>query len=275
MENKGKKYVIRESELNEIIKEMILMEVYNPADYRDIYTRDYNPNKHVNAGDILQKGWDLITKAPSALVKDKWKEAAANNVDPNKPGSGFWQWILGGLDATKEGTAGPDYIPDWWNPGWSGGQGKGQNKDAHEVFNVQAAVNYLRRYAAPSYGALTNRQKKRCAEYVRTALNAGGLKAPWGMYGGNAYNYMQILPNNGWYYLNDISQVGQPGDVCVIDAHKGHPYGHISMCLGGGVWASNFIQKDMCGLRTPPPPAVVKIFRYANRLGMDNPPNRR
>ena len=41
MKREGKKYTIKESELKEIIQEMLLMEVYNPNDYKDMYTSDY------------------------------------------------------------------------------------------------------------------------------------------------------------------------------------------------------------------------------------------
>ena len=260
-----KKYTIKKSELKEIIKEMILMEAFNPDDYK-MHTTRYDPSQKMTGGDVVSKLVKGAKALPSAIISafpgsEKLKDKAAQN--PN----GLLQWLLGAAGATKDGTAGPDYVPNWWDPGRSGVRGTGQNGDAHQVFNVQNAVNYIASRAMPYW----NKSLKHCARRVREALNVGGLKAPWGAIADDAYKYIPILLNNGWYEIPN-SQAGQPGDIVVVDRHPGHESGHIAMCTGNGRWASEYWHKTLHGLNDEPPAGLVHTFRYRNRAGMDTPP---
>ena len=258
MKKESKKYLIKESELKEIIQEMLLMELYNPDDYKDMYTPGYKGNAPMPK-DYLGGALNLLKGIPDMVIPDSWKERAAEGD------RGILQYILGLLGAQKAGTARADFVP---NLGQMFG-GKGQNADAHEQLNVNAAVNWLRGHAYSHYikGKCGN-----CARYVRRALNIGGLKVPYGMEHGSAKNYYNILKANGWEEISE-SQAGELGDVVVIMPYRDekgnilHPNGHIAMCIGKGVWASDFIQKSMHGLNgTPPPPSAVHVFRYKNRV---------
>ena len=102
------------------------------------------------------------------------------------------------------------------------------------------------------------------------ALNRGGLGVPYGMKADSAKYYINILPANGWEEI-PTNQAGEPCDVvvigpCVDDGGNPHPEGHMAMCLGNGVWASDFIQSTMYGLNGTPPPSAVHVFRYKNRV---------
>lgn len=255
MKEKGRKYLIKESELKEIIQEMILMELYDPADY-NMHTKYYT-GSIPNVGDALRGVGNMIKNAPAAIIPDEWKERVAQGD------SDFLQWLLGSLNAQAPGTAGPDFLRNFF------GQpiGQGQNADASQPLNVNTAVNWLKRYAYPKYDKDKCRQ---CAKYVRMALNRGGLGVPHGMKADSAKYYVNILPANGWEEI-PINQAGELCDVVVIDpcidsAKERHPNGHIAMCIGNGVWASDFIQKTMHGLKGTPPPSAIHVYRYKNRV---------
>jgi hypothetical protein len=262
---KNKKYLIKESELKEIIQEMILMELYDPKDYAGMYTKNYT-GKIPNAGDALSGAWNMIKGIPNAIIPDEYKNQVANN------GPGFWndlqRRMLDMLGASAAGTAGPDWLPKLNQIG--GKPGTGPNKNAEQQLNVNKAVDWLRNHAYPRY---IKEKCGHCATYVRTALNAGGLDAPHGMDGLYAKNYIRILPENGWVEISP-NQAGELCDVCVIDSciggnGKKHPAGHISMCIGNGVWASDFIQNSMVGISGGIKPGqgnVVHVFRYRNRV---------
>lgn len=252
MKRQPKKYIIRESELKEIVQEMLLMELFNPNDYNhlDIPGRGHNqtPTKPV---DYLRIPLNILRGS----IPDSWKEKAAED-------NGFLQYLLGLIGAQKAGTARPDYIP---NPiqAW----GKGQNANAQQKLNVNAAVNWLRNHAYPHYD---KKKCGHCAKYVRMALNAGGLQVPHGMPAPSAKYYLNIFPSNGWQEI-PVNQAGELCDVVVIapckDSKGGdHPDGHIAMCIGNGVWASDYIQKTMHGLAGAPPPSAIHVYRYKNRV---------
>ena len=252
MKKEGKKYLIKESELKEIIQEMLLMELYDPDDYKDMYTPGYNHNQPLKKPvDSIKGAINLVKGIPGMVIPDSWKEKAAAD-------QGFAQYILGLLGAQMAGTARPDFIPNWGQHG-----GEGSNADASQQLNVNAAVNWLRNNANPkSIGY--------CARYVRRALNAGGLQVPHGMKAYSAKYYLNVLPANGWEEI-PVNQAGELCDVVVIgpckdSSGKNHPQGHIAMCIGNGVWASDFIQKTMHGLRGAPPPSAVHVFRYKNKV---------
>lgn len=252
MKKEGKKYLIKESELKEIIQEMLIMELYNPDDYKGMYTPNYNGKAPLMPKEYINGALNIIKSIPGLVIPDSWKEKAAE-------GNGdIAQYILGLLGAQKAGTARPDFFPNWGQH-----HGEGSNADAHEELNVNAAANWLRSVAH-------RRPISRCAEYVRRALNRGGLGAPYGMKADSAKYYINILPANGWQEI-PVNQAGELCDVvvispCIDDKGIQHPDGHIAMCIGNGVWASDFIQSTMHGLQGTPPPSAVHVFRYKNRV---------
>ena len=257
---KKKKYVLKESELREIIQEMVLMELYNPDDYKGMYTQNY-PGKVPNVGDAANGLWKLISGIPNAIIPDSVKNAVANG------NSDALQWILDVLGAQKEGTAGPDFVKNWWNSKWLGGTGAGvdygENADAHQQLNVNAACQYIKQIAGPKPG-------RWCARHVRMALNRGGLGLPHGKLAPRAKDYLTILPGNGWDEI-PANQAGEPCDVLVVgpcvDSRGGkHPSGHMAMCIGGGVWVSDYVQRTWHGLVGEPPVGTYHFYRYRNRV---------
>lgn len=247
MRKEGKKYVLRESELREIIQETLLMEMFDRDAHRDMYVdKSMADTPPATVSDYVGSLWNGIKGVPGAVIPDEWKERVANGDND------FLKWLMYSFGANAAGTNGPDRIPNWGQWG-----GNSQNADAHEALNVANACRYIRANAA-------SRPTKWCAKHVRMALNYGGLGLPHGMYAPSARYYLNILPRNGWDEI-DASQAGEPCDVIVIDAHKGHPMGHIAMCVGNGVWVSDFVQNTVHGLTTPPPASVVHFFRYRNR----------
>lgn len=257
MKKEGKKYLIKESELKEIVQEMLLMELYNPDDYKNMYQKGTSDAPLPNIGDALGGAWNIIKGIPNALIPDKWKEQIANGN--GHLGNDFLQWLMGSLDAAAAGTAGADWVP---NIGQK--HGEGQNKDAHEQLNVAAACNWL----------ATNAKAKtihRCARYVRIALNRGGLSLPYGMPATSAKYYYNILRANGWEFIS-AQEAGQPCDVVVVDQTMSldgkHNYkdGHIAMCIGNGRWASDFLQNSVTGLAHQVPPEKIHFFRYKNKV---------
>ena len=63
---KNKKYLIKESELKEIIREMVLMELYNPDDYAHMHTQNYK-GPAPNLGDAGRGVWNMIKDIPGAV----------------------------------------------------------------------------------------------------------------------------------------------------------------------------------------------------------------
>lgn len=254
MASEKKKYIIKESELKEIIREMVLMEVYNPDDYKGSLYPPGTENKQLpTVGDAINGLGNITQNAFRKIIPQSWKEKAANK-------GGFGQWLLGSLGATAAGTAGADYLPNI--PQII--DGKSQNADAHEQLNIAAACQFLTSHAHPkSTGS--------CARYVRRALNHGGLSLPHGMYAPSAKYYYNILLKNGWEIISP-QVAGEPGDVVVVDdtwsLNRRHRYkdGHIAMCYGSGKWASDFFQRTPIGLLYPVPPERVHYFRYKNRV---------
>lgn len=219
MRKENKKYLIRESELKEILQEIALLEV------SDMHTRKYMARKSGSGNAALKTDGNVLGDFGNML-------------------NGLYSSLFG----QGNGTMGYGNQP----------VDHGKNADAHQPLNVAAAVNWLNSNA---------HQKSTgwCARYVRSALNAGGLGVPHGMPARAAYQYVRILPSNGWQEI-PIEQAGQPCDVVVMDPHPGHKYGHIAMCLGNGRWASDFFQRTMHGLKVPPPRNVVHVYRYRNRV---------
>ena len=134
-----------------------------------------------------------------------------------------------------------------------------------EVFNVGNAVDYLVSHA-------NENSKHRCAEYVRSAMQAGGLNVDDRP--GYAGAYAEYLPKKGWKKI-PLDSVPEPGDTVVVkpfvDKYGGaHSYGHIAMYAGqkgtkGGKksgWISDFFQGTREGYSSRPPEHLVSMWRY-------------
>lgn len=257
-----KKYIIKESELKEIVKEMILMELYDPNDYKDMYTQNYK-GRVPNLGDVLNGGWNMIKGIPGAITPESWKEKVQSGDND------FLRWLFGAMGMSQAGSTGQDYLPDLRSLKAFGGNGwgNGNNYDAHEVFDPNLAVRGILGRATPRY---IKGQNGNCGRAVRQALNDGGLTCPWGMNGRYAKNYVNILPNNGWQEIA-VNMAGQPGDVVVMTEFQGHPYGHIAMCVGGGRWVSDFVQNSMLGINGNVPQGCIHTYRYTNIKGQQRP----
>jgi hypothetical protein len=287
---KKKKYLIKESELKEIIKEMILMEVYNPNDYKNLYSTHYR-GKTANLKDIGTQGLNMVKNIGNFPLDDiasnLWtgikngyegnqelynaiKNAFGDSLSPEarehlangdygEIGRQFW-----GRIAPPEGAAAPENRP----------LGKPTNADAHEQLSVSRAVSFIWQNSTNSYSKFLN---GRCAARVREALNYGGLSLPSGMRRPGqvsllAKDYLTILPANGWDEINP-EEAGHAGDVVVMNAcyatlpnggRNAHPSGHIAMCCGGGRWVSDFKQNSVLGINGTVPENCVHYYRYRN-----------
>lgn len=95
------------------------------------------------------------------------------------------------------------------------------------------AVAHLDAHAQPhSHG--------RCAQYVRKAVEAGGVRLA---HHTSAKDYGPSLTAVGFQALAGAPSVGfQTGDVAVIQPVAGHPHGHIAM-YDGTHWVSDFTQQ--------------------------------
>lgn len=99
----------------------------------------------------------------------------------------------------------------------------------------------------------------RCAEYVRKAVEAGGVHL---VRHTSAKDYGSSLEAVGFEAVDGTSY--QAGDVAIIQPIPGHPHGHMTM-YDGKLWISDF--KQLHGLypgasyRTQKP--AFKVYRYA------------
>ncbi|MFL6630163.1 MAG: CHAP domain-containing protein [Burkholderiaceae bacterium] len=99
----------------------------------------------------------------------------------------------------------------------------------------------------------------RCAEFVRKAVEAGGVHLRRHT---SAKDYGSSLEAVGFETVDGTSYLA--GDVAIIQPIPGHPHGHMTM-FDGKSWISDF--KQLHGLypgasyRTIKPP--FKVYRYA------------
>ena len=134
-----------------------------------------------------------------------------------------------------------------------------------KTFNVGDAVNYLISHAHTD-------SKHRCAEYVRSAMQAGGLNLSDRP--GYAGAYADYLPKKGWKKI-PLNSVPQPGDTVVVRPFvdkngTAHPHGHIAMYAGEkgkragkkSGWISDFFQGTREGYSVRPPESLVSLWRY-------------
>lgn len=104
------------------------------------------------------------------------------------------------------------------------------------AWNKHAAALHARQNAGTS-------SQKRCGEYTRKAIRAGGVdigNAP------TAKDYGSNLERAGFRVLGQ-GETLQEGDVVVIQPYAGgNPAGHMAI-YDGTAWYSDFRQRDMWG----------------------------
>jgi hypothetical protein len=117
-------------------------------------------------------------------------------------------------------------------------------------YDAASAVNYAESHAAP-------RSLGRCAEYVRKAVEWGGILLQRTH---DAKDYGRSLEAAGF---REAFGAPQKGDVIVIQPAPGHPHGHMAIYTGSQ-WISDF--RQLHGFY--PGPAYrsaqpsYKIYRY-------------
>lgn len=126
-------------------------------------------------------------------------------------------------------------------------------------FNIDNAVATLNKRALD--GSIS-----RCAAYVKTAIQAGGL--PY-IDAASAYMLDGKLQNYGFEEVasNGTAYTPQAGDVAVFDAVGKHVHGHTAM-WNGKQWVSDFRQKNMAVWRDQTDPKF-KIFRHKGNQKKD------
>ena len=77
MEKKKKKYSIRKSELNEIILEALIMEAYNPNDFKANFGNGQLP-KGLTINSYLSKIGPGVKSIAGHMIPDNWKERVEN-----------------------------------------------------------------------------------------------------------------------------------------------------------------------------------------------------
>ena len=94
-----------------------------------------------------------------------------------------------------------------------------------------------------------------CGEYISSAIQAGGLPIV-------SANGKDLGPNLIRVGFVEVTGALQKGDVAIIQAIDGHPYGHACM-YDGKTWYSDFKQNSMYpgpGYRKVKP--SYKIYRH-------------
>lgn len=126
----------------------------------------------------------------------------------------------------------------------------------YEGFNVSKALEWAKNNVGP-------KSVGRCARYVRSMLEAGGMNTEGRPV--SAYQYAGYLPKKGFKHIASLSTKSEqaawsnsnalPGDIAVM-AHGQH--GHICM-FTGKQWVSDFVQNNMWPYSGD---GLVNIFRY-------------
>ena len=100
-------------------------------------------------------------------------------------------------------------------------------------------TKHLHDNALPKYG------KRKCGEYVRKALQAGGAKIPQ-PYPPRGRDFGPTLEMLGFHEITVKDPAHfhfMKGDVMVMEPHKGSTAGHVAG-YDGKHWISDFIQND-------------------------------
>lgn len=119
------------------------------------------------------------------------------------------------------------------------------------MWDKEAAILHLNEHARP-------RSIGRCAEYVRKAIEAGGLRL---IRRSSAKDYPHSLIVAGFVAVD--TRHYQSGDVIVIEPIAGHPHGHIAM-FNGTHWVSDFKQSHghYPGARYRTLAPTCTVYRY-------------
>lgn len=119
------------------------------------------------------------------------------------------------------------------------------------MWDKDAAVEYLNANARPH-------SVSRCAEFVRLAIEAGGLRL---LRANSAKDYGRSLEIAGFAIIGPT--LPTPGDVVIIQPCPGQRHGHMAM-YNGSNWVSDF--KQMHGLYPGPAYRRLKpdfsIYQY-------------
>lgn len=129
------------------------------------------------------------------------------------------------------------------------------------MWDRKKAVRYLIQNAQPS-------SRGRCAEYVRMAIEAGGLRPARR---GSAKDVGESLLALGFETSARIgSSLPQVADIAIVQPIVGHPHGHICM-FDGCRWISDFVQNYGVhpgpAYRAQRPPFA--IYRYPFAFGSE------
>lgn len=138
------------------------------------------------------------------------------------------------------------------NAGGTTSGNSGNNSPTNSSYSINKATTYLTTHAE------TNSIGK-CAKYVRLAIEAGGLSTVGHPIA--ACDYDTFLPTIGFNKVNKNNYTPVKGDIIVLEAVSGHPYGHIAM-YNGSKWISDFVQNDMWGGSAYRNKAEYTLFRY-------------
>jgi hypothetical protein len=124
--------------------------------------------------------------------------------------------------------------------------------------DLEKFTAHLRKHALPKYG------KRRCGEFVRKALQAGGAEFH-GRYPATGKEFGPALEMLGFHEItvDDPARFSfLKGDVMVMAPYKGSTAGHVA-AYDGKSWISDFVQNDFWAgpaYRTEKPHYVV--YRY-------------
>jgi hypothetical protein len=189
----------------------------------------------------------ITSESLDELRKSISKSETMSIIDTNEQSAYVGRWCGG--DGTQSNPFSQYYFYSFSEGGWTGGHVEGMGYVPGDVyiygcsngesggFNITNAINHLTSNAqASSIG--------RCAQYVRMALEAGGLSTDGRPV--SAYGYADWLQTVGFSVVH-ITDNFQPGDI-IVHAAIGttHPHGHIAM-FNGEQWISDFVQNDKYG----------------------------
>lgn len=121
-------------------------------------------------------------------------------------------------------------------------------KDTINTYNIQNAIDHLNERAY-SYNEYKNLQKTgrkgKCAQYVRCAIEAGGIDTS--VHPVSAKDYGPYLQNWGFREISRDHYVPRTGDIRVWQPYSGgNPNGHIHM-FNGSAWVSDFVEPNLGG----------------------------
>lgn len=200
------------------VDDMFVTSTFVPKPFKEIgefthFGSEIEDDEDYNEDSLYQRLLDF--------VKDTLKE---QQVDDSES---YVQWAYTNPSEVEGiGDLVKDYDTELWEP--SGAKSTSQVPQASS-YNVQKAIATLESNAH-------SKSTKRCAEYVRWALNAGNIPITGK---GNANGYGRYFMNSDQWTQIEPGDV-QPGDVCATFNNKD---GHLAMWTGKQ-WISDFRQRS-------------------------------